>query len=110
MLQIKIEERAGSEIVLTLEGQLSEASGIELMALWKELRRNCPGKACIVDLAAVGAMDEAGEGAICSLALDGVRFLARGPMLDRTIDLVYRTSVQALQAGCKGFRSGVFNR
>ena len=109
MLHIDIEERLGIGLVFTLKGELSGAHAFELVARWKEVRRNCHGKVCVVDLSAVGEMDDAGEGAICALAHDGVRFLARGPMLGPVIDVVCKASVEASQAGCAGFRSMVFN-
>lgn len=109
MLQIKIEERTGTELMLTLEGELSGEYALELVARWKEVRQKCPGKVCVVDLSAVGAMDDTGQEAICALAHDGVRFLARGPMLGPIIDMVCKASAEASQAGCVGFRSMVFN-
>ena len=110
MLQIEIEERPGAELVFTLKGELREASVFEFTDRWKALRRSCPGAVCIVDLSDVGAMDGAGERAIYALAHDGVRFLARGPMLGRVIDLVCKASVHAPQGGDEGFRSMVFLR
>ncbi len=109
MLHIEIEERAGTGVVLALSGELSGVSPLALMERWRELRRNCREKVCVVDLSSVSAMDEAGQRAIRALAHDGVRFLARGPMLDIIIDMVWRASVEASQAECAGFRSIVFN-
>jgi hypothetical protein len=110
MLQIDIEERADSAApVLTLKGELSGTSALELLARWNQLREVRPGQVCIVDLSCVSAMDDVGREAISALAYDGARFLASGPMLGHVIDLVCKASVEALQTGCEGFRSMVFN-
>ena len=61
MLHIDIEERLGIGLVFTLKGELSGAHAFELVARWKEVRRNCHGKVCVVDLSAVGEMDDAGQ-------------------------------------------------
>jgi ABC-type transporter Mla MlaB component len=109
MLQIEIEERTDSESTLILKGELSGTSALELLAEWQEFRRLCPGSVCTADMSSVSVMDEAGQRAICALAHDGVRFLARGPMLGHVIDLVCKASVETSQAGHGGFRSIVFN-
>jgi hypothetical protein len=109
MLQIEIEKPSRTKLVLTLTGDLCGPSADELMARWEELERSFPGRDCIVDLSFVSSMDDEGRGALCVLAHDGVRFLARGPMLGPVIDLVCKASVEALEAGRKSFRSIVFN-
>lgn len=110
MLHIDIEERGDPAApVLALKGELSGTSALELLARWNQLREVRPGKVVIVDLSYVSAMDDVGREAIGVLAHDGARFLASGPMLEHVIDLVCKASVEALQTGCEGFRSMVFN-
>jgi hypothetical protein len=109
MLQIDIEERAGLAPLLTVKGELSGTSALELVARWNQLREILAGKVCVVDLSHVLAMDEAGRETISAIAHDGAHFLASGPMLGHVIDLVCRASVRASHEGIPGFRSMVFN-
>jgi len=110
MLQIDVEDCAGTGLLFSLKGELSGASAVELMTRWQESRRVCPDKILTIDMSSVCAMDDLGQEAIYALAHDGVRFLARGPMLGHVIDLVCKASVEASQTGCAGFRSMVFNK
>jgi len=107
MLQIDIEERAGTELIFTLKGEIAGVDADELIARWNESLR--VGRVCIVDVSAVWSMDEAGKVAICRLARDGARFRATGPMIDCVIDLVCKTNTEVLQSGRREFSSIVFN-
>jgi ABC-type transporter Mla MlaB component len=107
MLQVDIEERAGTELIFTLKGEISGVDADELISRWEESPR--VGRVCIVDVSEVWEMDQAGKVAICRLARDGARFRASGPMIDCVIDLVCKTNTEALQSGRREFRSIVFN-
>lgn len=86
-------ERAGSELVMKLEGCLEGASVPEVEAVWREaaMSHNRPVR---VDLVDVCHVDERGRVLMTEMFRAGVRFTARGcemPELVREISETVRT-------------------
>lgn len=108
MLQINIEERDGTDQVFSLCGELVGSCQSRLIDRWNEYKALRKGVARIVDISEVTTIDQSGERVIRSIACDGARFRAKGPMMGRIIDLVCQVNLEMLREGHREFRSTVF--
>jgi hypothetical protein len=99
MLQISLEEFLPSTLVLALQGELSGPCAFELEIAWSYLETSHRGKACVLDLSKVDAIDCEGEEVVRRLARAGARIRAGGTTTSQIIQIVCSEQKRAIRAG-----------
>jgi hypothetical protein len=103
MLRISLEESRSATWVLALHGELSGPCAFELEAAWRNLETSHRGKAHVLDLSKVDALDCEGEEVVRRLARTGARIRAGGTTTSQIIQIVCSEQKRAIGAGQRMF-------